>query len=147
MPQTLKRKWRGLFSWTLILLITLPMAVMAGQPVGSIASLNDFGAILLIVAIIAGATTATFIPTAVDSQLKHTITAKVFIGMTFGAFASISASIKYGLAALELLLPAYFLASIGTPVMVYSIGIAADKDTYLTIYRWIKKRFGFGESS
>lgn len=144
MPQTLKRKWRGLFSWTLILLITVPMAVMAGQPVGSIAALSDFGALLLILAIIAGAITATFIPTAVDTQLKHTLVAKIFIGIAFGAFASISVSIKYGLGDLELLLPAYFLASIGTPVMVYSIGIAADKDTYLTIYRWIKKRFGFG---
>lgn len=147
MPQNLKRKWRGLLSWTLILLVIVPMSVMAGQPVSSIAALGDFGAILLVIAIIAGAITATFIPTAVDAQLKHTIFAKIFIGMAFGAFASISVSIKYGLADLELLLPAYFLASIGTPVMVYSIGIAADKDTYLTIYRWIKKRFGIGGAS
>lgn len=144
MPQSLKLKWRGLITWSLLLLVAVPVAVVAGQPVSTIASLNDFGALLLILAIVAGAVTATFVPTAVDAQLKHTIVAKVFIGMAFGSFASIFVSTKYGLGDLELLLPAYFLAGIGTPVMVYSIGIAADKDTYMTIIRWIKAKFGRG---
>lgn len=147
MPQTLKRKWRGLIVWSLLLLIAVPCAVFASKPVSSISSLNDFGAILLFVAIIAGSITATFIPTAVDAQLKHTVVAKVFIGSTFGTFASIYVSSRYGLGDLELLLPAYFLASIGTPVMVYSIGIAADKDTYVTIINWIKRKFGRGEQA
>lgn len=142
MPQTLKRKWRGLFAWLLLLLVAVPVAVFASKPVSSISSLSDFGASLLIIAIIAGAVTATFIPTAVDLQLKHTVIAKIFIGIAFGSFSSIFVSTRYGLGDLELLLPAYFLSSIGTPVMVYSIGIAADKDTYVTIISWIKRKFG-----
>lgn len=147
MPKTLICKWRGLVMWLLAFFVLVPSSVWASSKISTAERIAEFeyvGSILLLCAIMAGAITAMFIPTNVDSQIKKVAFAKWFIGLTFGLFASLFVSSHYHLDDVQMLLPAYFLASIGTPVMVYVVGIASDKDTYDMAKAWIKNKFGGG---
>ncbi len=145
MPKTLKCKIIGFFSYLILLLITVPTSAWAvSRTVDKVAEIEYAGTVLLFAAIFAGAITAIFIPTKVDAQLHYIKTAKIFIGLTFGLFASLFISSRYALDDVQMFLPAYFLASIGTPMMVYAVGIASDKETYDTIVAWLKQKFGMG---
>lgn len=147
MPKTLICKWRGLMIWLLAFFVLVPSSVWASSKLSTTERIAEFeyvGTILLLFAIMAGAITAMFIPTAVDAQVKKVAFAKWFIGLTFGLFASLFVSSHQHLDDVQMLLPAYFLASIGTPVMVYVVGIASDKDTYALAGNWLKNKFGGG---
>lgn len=147
MPKSLVCKWRGLVMWLLAFFVLVPCSVLASSQMSTSERVADFeyaGTVLLVTAIIAGAITAMFIPTNVDNQIKKVAFAKWFIGLTFGLFASLFVSSHYQLDDVQMLLPAYFLASIGTPVMVYLVGIASDKDTYAIATNWLKNKFGGG---
>lgn len=147
MPKTLVCKWRGLITWLLAFFVLVPSSVWAAAKISTAERVANFeyaGTILLLSAIIAGSITAMFIPTNVDGQIKKVAFAKWFIGMTFGLFASLFVSSRYHLDDVQMLLPGYFLAAIGTPIMVYVVGIASDKDTYATLVTWFKRKFGIG---
>lgn len=146
MPGSLKRKFIGLLEWMIKFLLIVPTTVYASRTIDELHAIHGAVQTLLALAIIAGAVTATFIPTAVDGSLKNHVSAKkAFIGLTFGTFATLYTEARYGLDDMQMLLPAYLLASIGTPLMVYVVGIASDKDTYATAATWLKKRFGMGD--
>lgn len=147
MPKSLSCKWRGLMCWLLAFFVLVPSSVWAAAKISTserVAQFEYAGTILLLAAIMAGGITAMFIPTSVDVQIKRVAFAKLFIGVTFGLFASLFVSSHHRLDDVQMLLPAYFLASIGTPVMVYVVGIASDKDTYATLVTWFKRKFGLG---
>lgn len=145
MPKSLKRKINGLLMWLIVFCTVIPSTVYAAsRTVDVVTDIKYAGSLLLMFAIFGGAGTAMFIPTAVDEQLRYKVIAKIFIGLSFGTFSALFASSYYKLDDIQMLLPAYLLAAIGTPLMVYVVGIAADKDTYVTIMLWLKKRFGMG---
>ena len=145
MTKSLHCKCKQFIIWLVFVLAGLPVTVYAGvRTVDIIANVQYAGTILLALAIGAGGITATFIPTTVDSQFKHPLFAKIFIGVSFGLFASIFISSRYNLDDSQLFLPAYFLASAGTPMMVYLIGIASDAETYADIGEWIRSKFKRG---
>ena len=145
MTISLRSKCKLFIMWLVFVLAGLPVTVYAGvRTVDIIANVQYAGTILLALAIGAGGITATFIPTTVDSQFKHPLFAKIFIGVSFGLFASIFISSRYNLDDSQLFLPAYFLASAGTPMMVYLIGIASDAETYADIGEWIRNKFKRG---
>ena len=145
MTKSLHCKCKQFIIWLVFVLSGLPVTVYAGvRTVDIIADVQYAGTILLALAIGAGGITATFIPTTVDSQFKHPLFAKIFIGVSFGLFASIFISSRYNLDDSQLFLPAYFLASAGTPMMVYLIGIASDAETYADIGEWIRNKFKRG---
>lgn len=147
MPKSLSCKWRGLITWLLAFFVLVPSSVWAAAKISTAERVADFeyaGTILLLSAIVAGAITAIFIPTNVDGQIKKVAFAKWFIGVTFGLFASLFVSSHYHLDDVQMLLPGYFLAAIGTPIMVYVVGIASDKDTYVIIKAWLQRKFGIG---
>lgn len=145
MTKSLRSKCKLFIMWLVFVLAGLPVTVYAGvRTVDIIANVQYAGTILLALAIGAGGITATFIPTTVDSQFKHPLFAKIFIGVSFGLFASIFISSRYNLDDSQLFLPAYFLASAGTPMMVYLIGIASDAETYADIGEWIRNKFKRG---
>lgn len=145
MTPCLRHKIVGLCKWSLVFFSGLPITVQAARTVDTLSGIHHAGSMLLFAAIIAGAITATFIRTDVDVNIKHPTTAKIFIGLTFGLFASLFLSSRYNLDDFQMLLPAYFLASIGTPVMVYVVGIASDKESYALILEWIRRKFGVGQ--
>lgn len=145
MTKSLRSKCKLFIMWLVFVLAGLPVTVYAGgRTVDIIANVQYAGTILLALAIGAGGITATFIPTTVDSQFKYPLFAKMFIGVSFGLFASIFISSRYNLDDSQLFLPAYFLASAGTPMMVYLIGIASDAETYADIGEWIRNKFKRG---
>lgn len=147
MPKSLSCKWRGLMCWLLAFFVLVPSSVWAAAKISTserVAQFEYAGTILLLAAIMAGGITAMFIPTNVDGQIKKVAFAKWFIGMTFGLFASLFVSSRCHLDDVQMLLPGYFLAAIGTPIMVYVVGIASDKDTYATLVTWFKRKFGLG---
>ena len=145
MTKSLRCKCKQFIIWLVFVLSGLPVTVYAGVRTGDIiANVQYAGTILLALAIGAGGITATFIPTTVDSQFKYPLFAKVFIGVSFGLFASIFISSRCNLDDSQLFLPAYFLASAGTPMMVYLIGIASDAETYADIGEWIRSKFKRG---
>ena len=142
MTKSLRCKYKRFIMWLVFVLSGLPVTVYAGvRTVDIIDDIQYVGTILLALAISAGGITATFIPTTVDAQIKYPLFAKMFIGVSFGLFASIFISSRYNLDDSQLFLPAYFLASAGTPMMVYLIGIAADAETYADIGEWIRSKF------
>ncbi len=144
MSATYKIKWFGFFEWVLLLLMMLPGSAWAGQIAAKKAAvLEDWGFVLVILAMGLGAFTARFIPTAVDAQIQNVDTAKLVIGLSFGGCSTIALAQNYQqLSELELVFPAYLLAAIGTPVMVYAISIASDAETYTALIGWIKRRLG-----
>lgn len=145
MTKSLRCKCKQFIMWLVFVLSGLPVTVYAGvRTVDIIDDIQYVGTILLALAISAGGITATFIPTTVDAQIKYPLFAKMFIGVSFGLFASIFISSRYNLDDSQLFLPAYFLASAGTPMMVYLIGIASDAETYADIGEWIRSKFKRG---
>ena len=145
MTKSLRSKCKQFIMWLVFVLSGLPVTVYAGvRTVDTIDDIQYAGTILLALAIGAGGITATFIPTAVDSQFKYPLFAKMFIGVSFGLFASIFISSRYNLDDSQLFLPTYFLASAGTPMMVHLIGIASDAETYTGIGEWIRSKFKRG---
>ena len=145
MTKSLRSKCKMFIMWLVFVLAGLPVTVYASaRTVDIIDDIQYAGTILLVLAIGAGGITATFIPTTVDSQFKYPMFAKIFIGVSFGLFASIFISSRYNLDDSQLFLPAYFLASAGTPMMVYLIGIASDAETYADIGEWIRNKFKRG---
>ena len=145
MTKSLRSKCKLFIMWLVFVLAGLPVTVYAGvRTVDIIDDIQYAGTILLALAIGAGGITATFIPTAVDSQFKYPLFTKIFIGVSFGLFASIFISSRYNLEDSQLFLPTYFLASAGTPMMVHLIGIASDAETYAGIGEWIRNKFKRG---
>lgn len=145
MSYTLKCKVRAFVLWLAFVLCGLPVTVYAGQRTVDIISTAEYaGPVILFFSIIAGGVTATFIPTSIDPQLNHPLIAKIFIGISFGIVASIFISARLNLDDLQLFLPAYFLASAGTPMMVYAIGIASDAETYRNAWDAIRKKIWMG---
>ena len=124
----------------------LPLSVYAGQVSQKQAEfLADWAFVLIGVALVAGAWTARYIPTAVDSQIVGGTKAKLFIGLSSGVFSTIGLAQNYPkLTSLDLVFPSYLLAAIGTPVMVYAVSIASDKETYAGLITWFKNRLGIG---
>ena len=110
MTKSLRNKHKLFIMWLVFVLAGLPVTVYAGvRTVDIIDDIQYAGTILLVLAIGAGGITATFIPTAVDSQFKYPLFAKIFIGVSFGLFASIFISSRHSLDDSQLFLPAYFL--------------------------------------
>lgn len=144
MSNAYKSKWGRLLEWLVILLVMVPTSAAAGQVAARKAQfLEDWGFVLVLLAMGFGAWTAKYIPTAVDSQIRSIDSAKIVIGLSFGASSTIALAQQYPqLSELELVFPAYMLAAIGTPVMVYAISIAGDAETYATLKNWLKRRFG-----
>ena len=142
MTPCLRRKIIGFYKWAMFFLIGLPLTVEAARTVDTLNEINHASSILLFTAVVAGAITAVFIPTNVDDNIKHPVLAKSFIGLSFGLFASLSLSSLYKLDDFQMVLPAYFLSSIGTPVMVYAVGIASDEESYVLLWAWVQRKLG-----
>lgn len=141
-----KNKWRGLIESLVLLACLLPLSVYGGQQLaGAPAQLGEWALAIVGVALIAGAWTARYIPTAVDAQILGGASAKLFIGLSSGTFATVGLAQQYPkLTTLDLIFPAYLLAAIGTPVMVYAVSIASDSETYTSLIGWLKRRLGIG---
>lgn len=144
MSQMYRKKWSGFCEWVLCLLLCLPVFAWAGQVAAKKAAfMEDWGFTLVLLSMGLGAWTARFIPTAVDGQIRNVDTAKLVIGLSFGGCSTVALGQTYPqLGAPDLVFPAYLLAAIGTPVMVYAVSIASDAETYSALLGWIKRRFG-----
>ena len=106
MTKSLRCKYKQFIMWLVFVLSGLPVTVYAGvRTVDIIDDIQYAGTILLALAIGAGGITATFIPTTVDAQIKYPLFAKMFIGVSFGLFASIFISSRYNLDDSQLFLP------------------------------------------
>lgn len=142
-----RSKWLDFLTSLLLLLCLLPASVYASQMAQKQAQfLEDWSLALVAFSLCAGAWTARFIPTSVDNQIVGGTWAKLFIGLSSGTFATVGLSQQYpNLTLFDLIFPAYLLAAIGTPVMVYAISIASDAETYSAFTTWVKRRFGMGE--
>lgn len=144
MSQMYRLKLSRLCEWVLCLLVSVPVSAWAGQMAARKAAfMDDWGFMLVAVAMLAGAWTARYIPTAVDSQIRSPEVAKLVIGLSFGGCSTVALGQTYPqLGAPNLVFPAYLLAAIGTPVMVYAISIASDAETYRVLCGWVKRRLG-----
>lgn len=136
--------------WALLLVISTDLAF--AKPVSNLTKdyqlLEGYGALALLIPIIFGAITATFIKTAVDTSFSNPKLSKFFISLGFGFCATIGLGQYYpNFEILDLMFPAYILATVGTPVMVYILAIVSDTATWQSVVRWLKNRFGVGDNT
>lgn len=115
MDNVIKQYSFAIIRWLVVLVVSLPLAAQASNAALRNSDIVAANALVFVFfAIVFGAITATFIPTAVDKNMRNPTIAKLFIGASFGCFGTIALLQQMpDLMLLSAIFPAYLLAAIG----------------------------------
>lgn len=115
-----------------LLAVILPATAWAGIRIDGTTSIDaalSLKVAAIFVASLVGGISSAFIATAFDANMKHPTTAKIFIGTCLGLFVGAFIFEHFQLGLFAALLPSYFVATLGAPILVFYLMWISDPQT------------------
>lgn len=127
----------------LFILISMPAVTWAGVKIDNTLEF-DTGMIVKIVSLFlasfCGGVSSLFVNTSFDQSMKNPRLAKIWIGTFLGAFSGLIALDYFNFGIFTILLPTFFVASLGAPIMVFYLMWLSDPETQAEIKESIKAK-------